>query len=907
MSSEQKKKRWPWVLAGILGLLVLVVVVVLWRLDAILLDQARAQAATLSQRLGRPVEVGDIDTQLFPHVGAEVEDVLIGAGPGESEPLLQLESVDVRVALWPALRSRGKDIQVLNAEATGLGVNVIRLADGTTNVQRVQQRLAETAPPEEQKPEEEQAPTDLSGVRVDRAALTDGRIRFLDYFGAPAGGAAGRELAINDLDMELKDLRVGKPLDVVLKAAVLAEKQNLELRLHAAPLPATLTPVPERLVLKVEPIDLAPLAPFFPPDVGFQAGRIQADWDALLGAAVPGGSGPTRLKGGFKATGLKFAGAEGGKALDVVLDTDVTGDVAKGDLALDTLRFDFGPAGINGKGRVKGLMSESPVVEGLEITSHDLDPAKLAEYYPPLRKQLAGQVAGPVGLSVKGSGTQAAQTVAVEVDLTPVRLRIPLQLAKEAGAPMRLTANLSGAAASGGSMRFDSNVDLRGADLRPGLLLNKAPGQRMDVSAKGQYTPAKDKAPMRVDVGALTVHLLEDTISGTAKYAQGGTPRAPSTSFAVDLQSQRVDADKLLLQEEEIIALNGGKLPVEPPQDPNRFRGMRGDVKARIATLRMSELDMKNVLVVAKMEEDLFTVQTLNAGLAGGTVSADGTSMRLGPAPDKRPFDAKLSLKGIDLGQALSMVSDKKVLDGNFSGDIKLQGVGRELGSLSQTLAGVIEGSVLNGTFLGKDLFSTVSAPLAKALPFAGKKLEDNGVTKFGQELPFGLTIKNGVAQLSRPITWSPPQGAVNLSGGMKLDGTLNLAGTLNFAPATIKTLTLGKVTPAEPIPVALQVTGPAWKPEVSGLDVKPAAKAIAAQAAAGVAGKLLGDERAKQVQDVVAGGADAAKAKAQEEAERRAAEEKAKAEARAREEADRAKAKAEEEAKKKLRGLFGK
>jgi len=200
-----------------------------------------------------------------------------------------------------------------------------------------------------------------------------------------------------------------------------------------------------------------------------------------------------------------------------------------------------------------------------------------------------------------------------------------------------------------------------------------------------------------------------------------------------------------------------------------------------------------------------------------------------------------------------------------------------------------------------------VSAPLAKALPFAGKKLDDTGATKFGEKLPFGLTIQNGVAQLSRPITWSPPQGAVELTGGMKLDGLLDLAGTLRFAPSTIKTLTLGKVTPTEPIPIALELSGPAWKPEVSGLDVKPAAKAIAAQAAAGVAGKLLGEERAKQVQDVVSGGADAAKAKAQEEAERRAAEAKAEAEARAREEAERARVKAEEEAKKKLRGLFGK
>ncbi len=68
----QKKRRWPYVLGGIIALLVIAVAVVLWRLDAILLQQARAQAATLSQQLGRPVEIGDISTKLFPHVGVDV-------------------------------------------------------------------------------------------------------------------------------------------------------------------------------------------------------------------------------------------------------------------------------------------------------------------------------------------------------------------------------------------------------------------------------------------------------------------------------------------------------------------------------------------------------------------------------------------------------------------------------------------------------------------------------------------------------------------------------------------------------------------------------------------------------------------------------------------------------------------
>ncbi|HYO64528.1 MAG TPA: AsmA family protein, partial [Archangium sp.] len=147
MSEQQpKKKRWPYVLGGIVLFLVAVVAVALWRLDAFLLQRARTEAATLAQTLGRPVEIGDISTQLVPHVGVEVENVVVGAAEGEQVPLVELKELDVAVALWPALTSRGQDIQVKNAEVSGLTVNVVRLPDGTTNVSRLQEKLAQQQP-----------------------------------------------------------------------------------------------------------------------------------------------------------------------------------------------------------------------------------------------------------------------------------------------------------------------------------------------------------------------------------------------------------------------------------------------------------------------------------------------------------------------------------------------------------------------------------------------------------------------------------------------------------------------------------------------------------------------------------------------------------------------------------------
>ncbi|WP_338872220.1 AsmA family protein [Myxococcus stipitatus] len=900
----KKKRRWPYVLGGVAVLLVVAVVGVLWRLDAILLKTAREQAATYSQKLGRPIEIGDISTQLFPHVGVEVEKVSIGAADGEDLPLVELGALDVSVAVGPLLSSSGKDIQVKNAEVSGLTVNVVRLADGTTNVQRLLQKLEEQKAPEEPKPEEEPSkPMDLSGVHVERAALTDGIIRFVDR----AGGQAARELAVKDLDIEVKDLRAGKPLVVDLAAAVLAEKQNLHVSLSAAPLPPTMIPTPERVTLKAEKIDLAPLGPFLPPDVGLQSGTVNADWKAELGGAVPGGKGATRLVGAISALGLSFAGSEGGKALDVVLDTDVAGDVATGDLSLDKLKLDLGPASITGKGQVKGLLSEKPSVRGFELVGRNLDPAVLAEYYPPLRKQLKGMIAGPIGLEVRGSGTQDAQVLAVDVDLTPVRLRVPAQLTKEAGGVMKLTARVSGAAASGGALKFDAKADLAGVDLRPGLLVDKGPGQRMEFAAAGTYAPGA--AGMKVDVPKLSAHILEDTMAGSAAFAQSGQGKKQTTTFSADVKSARLDADALLFDEKELAARHGGTVPAPsaeaevPPEDPARFNGYRGDIRFAVGTLRYSQMDLSQVTGVVKMTDDLISVEKFSSGVFGGKVVADGTTMRLGPAEEKRPFEAKVKVEGIQVADALAQATPKKVMTGTFNGNVDVKGVGYTPDKLQETLLGAINGNILGGTLLGSDLVASVSEPLAKALPFASKSLKPGQGTSLSENLPFGVQIKNGVAQLEKPITWTRPEAAMNFAGGIRLDGTLDLTGSVALTPSTVKTLTLGKVTPPDAIPVGLKVTGPAWKPEVTGVDVKPAVTTLAKLAASSLAGSLIGGERGQQVQQVIEGGEEKLRAEAEakrKELEAKAAEEKARLEAEA-------KKRAEEEAKKRLRGLFGK
>src|SRR6185436_16048635 len=107
--------------------------------------------------------------------------------------------------------------------------------------------------------------------------------------------------------------------------------------------------------------DLGPIGPFAGKELGLKGGTFDADFEAVLGAAVPGGNGPTKVKGTIKLATLDFKGA--GKKLDVTLDTDVTGDASRGDVQIDKLKLDAGPAGISGHGRASGLTSETPRIE----------------------------------------------------------------------------------------------------------------------------------------------------------------------------------------------------------------------------------------------------------------------------------------------------------------------------------------------------------------------------------------------------------------------------------------------------------------------------------------------------------------------------------------------------------------
>jgi len=794
-------------------------------LDSFLLKQARAQADTYGAKIGRRIVIGDVATKVLSGLAVRVSGIEVGPAAGETDPLLVLPQLEVRVALLKVLASRGKEVHVQSVRVDGLTVNVVRFSDGTTNLERLQSRLSQLS--ESQAKKGTQQPSDLSRFQVGNFNLNDASIRFIAQ--VPEKGGRAPELGIKHLDIALHDMRVGKPLKVLVKAAVLAEKQNFALHLVSAPLPDSLVPTPEKLKLQIQPTDLSPLAAYIPKSIGLQRGRLEADLNAELGAAVPGGKGETKVRGTLSGLALQFAGAEAGRPFDVLLDTALQADANKGDLQIDRLKLNLGPAEITGTGRAFGLRSDKPRVEGLEVVARNFDPAQLAALFPPLKKQLKGQVAGPIGISLRGSGTEASSAIELKVDLTPVRLAIPDTLAKAPGAPMTLSAHLSGDPA--GAARFNLQADLAGVDLRPGRELNKAPGQPLDIALSGTKTgdPAHH---LKVNLANLTGHLQDAVFTGNASADVNQSGKNRRTDFELSLHSPHVDLDKLLPSSQ--------KKKEKSALDPATFSGVHGHAVAKIDVLRKSNLDLRNLVADAKLVEDQLTLDVFSFDAFGGKVSANGTSVKL--SGRKMPFKLAARAQNVEMVQALALVTDRKILSGSFAGDLNFSGAGVDAEDLTRTLSGSLQGHLFDGKLLTKDLIASVAGPLARALPrgLASGKSED-GTTPLGKDLALAATLDKGYAKLKTPVKVNLPEGQITLAGGFRLDGTLDLGGTVVLAPATVSALTSGKVTPRDPIPVSLKIVGPAWRPVVTDLDLNAAVATIARDAASSALGRLFG------------------------------------------------------------------
>jgi AsmA protein len=236
----------------------------------------------VSRALGREVTLKGAELKLFPNPRVALAGLAVAGRPGEP-PLVESDSLDVEVGLWPLVRSLGKDVEVRAFSLVKPSVNLVKAKDGTWNFEGLGGAAAEPgaakAPAAERKGDEGGgARVAVSLVRVQGAS-----IRVIDR----SAGAHDAALALTQLDLDASGVGPGLPFEARLAAALADTRQNLHAQLSVARLPSGVPQAPAdwpevQGTVKLAALALERIRALLPGDVGAIVRGGTASLDARL-------------------------------------------------------------------------------------------------------------------------------------------------------------------------------------------------------------------------------------------------------------------------------------------------------------------------------------------------------------------------------------------------------------------------------------------------------------------------------------------------------------------------------------------------------------------------------------------------------------------------------------------------
>ncbi len=642
------------------------------RFDAIVNSYKDQYLPELSTLLGRPVAIGKISTSVLTGVGVRVDDLVVGKDPKDTNdprPFLELKKLQVSVSIWPLITSGGKKIHINEVLVDGLALNLVRYADGTLNLDHILEQVNKNKKPPE--PMSEETRTLIRGFKLGRFDLSDAHVRFVDLERDSA------VVEISKINLEILEASVLAPFNVSLSAAILTNTPNFTLSTQLGVTPKSFEEAPPVIALKVDlkPTNLSPIAPFIATRVpGLTDMTAAAHIDATLGAAAPGGTGPTALNAEVKLAQMKFK--EGSQAFDLNAVTELTADANKGDVDLKRLDISAADMAIKGKGKLLALKS-TPRFENVLIESQGVNFDKIRKLYPALDQSAGATLGGPLELRVAATGDQSAQTFNVRLDLTGASIVKDDVFAKPAGVVLRF--------AAGGELKPDA------------LLLTLLSFELADLNLRGQGSVTHFKSPsFDLQATAQTADLTG--LAHLSPKAAASIPANQSVAgvFAVDAkakgttQSSQMSANLQLTQADlktpDMRVVGNAHLNVQANmrRESDETQSMSATVDADLSALDVHYGDAFN-----KASGVPFVLQLKQKGLgaAEGKVSDTQFDLKLAALSANGhanlrgetfpTFDAALRFSNFDTLQMKSMLpslaaSDVKAI--RVDGDMNAQG-----------------------------------------------------------------------------------------------------------------------------------------------------------------------------------------------------------------------------------------
>jgi hypothetical protein len=250
---------------------------------------------------------------------------------------------------------------------------------------------------------------------------------------------------------------------------------------------------------------------------------------------------------------------------------------------------------------------------------------------------------------------------------------------------------------------------------------------------------------------------------------------------------------------------------------------------------RAQGIDYQNLKADLSLAQGRLSAHTLEVSAFGGKFSGAGSELPL--EGEQQPFVAKGTVAAMDVSALLARFAPgTKVLSGALSAEIDLSGRGTRPGDLARTLTGKLSGGVAGAQFLPAALLDPVMKSLSHAvrvpalsslLAQADQRvaaLRDHGLG----DLAGAVRFASGALEIAKPLEAHAAYGALSLGGKIQLDGRANLDGTVAIAPDVISSVAGGRLTPTEPLPIKLRVTGPLRSPRIAPAELDAPAKVLA-------------------------------------------------------------------------------
>lgn len=318
------------------------------RVDLYLENNREMLTRQAAQALGRDVSFGEIGVALFPGVGAEVTEVVVGEDPSfGGEPFLQVERAVVAVKVLPALVGR---YEVSRIVLESPRVSVIREPSGFNFASLGAARSGDPALGQPTAPAAGDAAVPL---RVGALRVRDGAVRFVDR-----AQSAPTEMVVEQIDLSASDLGLDSEIDLDLEAAVLGEAEpNLSIAGSVGPVGAlgstqALLRAPLDLAVRVGPVVVERARQW--PGVGAAIPeQLSVDGPVHLEADVDGSVERPHVKAAFDGTdaGLRYGAwfdKPPGATLAVTADATHDADA----ITVESLELRLADARLSGQGTI---------------------------------------------------------------------------------------------------------------------------------------------------------------------------------------------------------------------------------------------------------------------------------------------------------------------------------------------------------------------------------------------------------------------------------------------------------------------------------------------------------------------------------------------------------------------------